>query len=77
MLFLVCFTRLVMRCFLCRPCLTVCRSPLCCMNTPIRVWLHHLGVLVGGWVSCSVWNWDSCSGLAGSFEDVGWCVRGW
>lgn len=39
MLFLVCFTRLVMRCFLCRPglllseCLTVCRSPLCCMNT--------------------------------------------
>lgn len=39
MLFLVCFTRLVMRCFLCRPglllseCLTVCRSPLSGMNT--------------------------------------------
>lgn len=45
-------------------------------HSPIRAWMHHLGVLVGGWVSCSVWNWDSCSGLAGSFEDVGWCVRG-
>lgn len=31
----------------------------------------------GGWLSCGVWHWDSCSGLVGSFEDVGWCVRGW